>query len=137
MCRCPIQKKYMMVWSPCTELGNVEDAVENHARLLKEKQGVDVSTENTEVNENSQNELPSFAPGSVEDYKRHSSYYIDLDKESPISKPPRKGLKLSELMNTSRSNKRNDIIDEDHERKDKRARTHEGSNDLPEIELLQ
>lgn len=131
------RKKYMMIWSPCAELANVEDAVENRARLLKEKECEDVSADNTEVNEHSQNELPSFAPGSVEDYKRHSSYYIDLGKESPISKPPRKGFKLSELMNTSRSIKRSEKIDENCERKDKRARTYEDSNNSPEIELLQ
>jgi histone demethylase JARID1 len=121
MCRCPIQKKYMMIWSSIEELQNVQDAVEDCARSLKAKLGEDVNAEIAE--ENDQNDLPPFAPGSIEDHSHHSSYYVDLDKDSPISKLPRRGFKLIEHMSTSRSNKIHEVTDDDIVREQKRART--------------
>jgi hypothetical protein len=121
----------MMIWSTSKELQDVENAVEEHARSLREKLGEHDSGENDEEDEEIlYKDFSTFAPGSTKDYQLHASYYIDLDEKSPISASPERGCKLSEHMSVSRFSKRKDVVD-DQERDGKRSRTTKDSNGSP------
>ncbi len=102
MCRCPIEKKYMMIWSDEKEMNDVYDEVQKCAERLKNKldksdpqseQG-DVLSEDIDEN----NDEDPVAPGAAEDERRHSDYRIDLSKTSRLSVLPKEGDLLLDFL---------------------------------------
>ena len=88
MCRCPPQKKYMMIWTQKSELDKTQDAVKTFCENLKKQTDSNANVlpdstaspayDNPVV-------LPETAPGAAEDLKRQKGKVIDLS----VTFPPR------------------------------------------------
>jgi len=101
MCRCPVENRYMMVWSTEKEMKAVYERVKKYAgeleSKLKEEGG---ETNKSEMKKQDGKDSETQAPGVSEDAKRHRNYKVDLSESSPLCKLPRNGQKfLMDLMN--------------------------------------
>lgn len=112
MCRCPIEKKYMMIWSDEKEMNDVYEEVRQCAERLKLKEKIlDESNPSPEDEVNNaavsddENEN-TIAPGAMEDEQRHSNYVIDLSKTSRLSILPKKGDLLLDFISGTEDRKR-------------------------------
>lgn len=94
MCRCPTEKRYLMIWSTKEDLEETLASVKSHLTEL-EKHHVDLTNVDDDDDEHEQQKInPSVAPGSVEDEKNHEGYTIDVSSTSPIFKLPVTGQRL-------------------------------------------
>jgi hypothetical protein len=79
MCRCPVERRYLMIWSPEEELNSTVRRVHEHCESLKPKGQVDAD----EVVSAALDTLPPVAVGAERDLEEH--------KEDPISIEPYEG----------------------------------------------
>lgn len=70
MCRCPTERRYLMVWSKEEELTTTLDKVRDHCQVLKEKEG-DVTETKVDAAD-----LPEVAVGVERDLEDHSNLPI-------------------------------------------------------------
>jgi len=128
MCRCPTEKKYMMVWSTEKEMNDAYKEVESFAEKLKpvlqqdesdlaSEEGTDEvavrgegSSESQKKDQIEQNSTASatkedekvteflIAPGAAQDAENYESYVVDLRKDSSLSILPRKGQRLLDFI---------------------------------------
>lgn len=92
MCRCPTEKRYLMLWSTKAEMEETLTKVKEHLKILESKY-IDL-TDDDDDHDISVNKATSLAPGAEEDAKNHSGYFIDVTETSPLYKVPRTGQRL-------------------------------------------
>mmetsp|Transcript_2765 Transcript_2765/g.6479 ORF Transcript_2765/g.6479 Transcript_2765/m.6479 type:complete len:238 (-) Transcript_2765:1252-1965(-) len=72
MCRCPVQRRYLMIWSSENELNSTVQRVRNHCNCLKANQ-------NQQEIVSSMMRLPSVALGVERDKEEHSEDSINVE----------------------------------------------------------
>lgn len=72
MCRCPTDRKYLMIWCPDEELTSTLDSVRNHCTSLKTSQDRDQDLTDTAEKSNA-TPLPKVAPGVEQDLAMHKN----------------------------------------------------------------
>ena len=87
MCRCPVERRYLMIWSPEEELQNTCKSVRDHCETLKPEgyvETIDIDIESEEQ------PLPEVAPGVSRDLELHKNDVIKTDPYIPglQLKPP-------------------------------------------------
>jgi len=107
MCRCPIERRYLMVWSPAGELKTTLHKVQQFADQLKVK-----SVEPDEAFGIEKYRQP-IAPGSLQNESNHLGYEVDMSQSSPLLCIPATGATLLErfrnIKGASTKEPRNDI----------------------------
>jgi len=89
MCRCPTERKYLMIWSTKKEMSATLDRVRNKCEELRKNDAAGAAKPNID-------QIASPAPiefheavGVQEDLLRHKDKDIPLDPYEPINEPPR------------------------------------------------
>jgi histone demethylase JARID1 len=82
MCRCPTERRYLMIWSPEEELDNTCRAVREHCEKLKPEGYVHGSDD---PNETKSDPLPDIAVGVERDLELHKDTVISTE---PYVPPP-------------------------------------------------
>jgi len=72
MCRCPVERRYLMIWSSEKELNSTIQRVRDHCRCLKE-------TKNREEITPSTLHIPSVALGAQQDQEEHREGSINVE----------------------------------------------------------
>jgi hypothetical protein len=80
MCRCPPQKRYLMVWSDKTELESTLQKVRDHCNSLKTKGDVQAEVDEVEAGCTL---LPSLAPGAERDLEEHKDREVKIEPFDP------------------------------------------------------
>jgi len=78
MCRCPTERKYIMIWSSEREMLTTLERGKRHFKKLEESESVNTDVESNPVEAESSGEMPQLAPGVLEDWQRHKDHEIDL-----------------------------------------------------------
>jgi hypothetical protein len=108
MCRCPVDKKYMMVWSTADEMYKFYDKVKEFFVKLNPKVESSDKDEGKDAEEEKDNDSETgevsaeLAPGVVEDMKRNEGYLVDMSETSPLSFIPRNGQLLLEEISSAK-----------------------------------
>lgn len=88
MCRCPTQRRYLMVWSHEDELTNILEDVRAHCQVLEGETGPE-----PEAVLSASEPLPPVAVGVEEDRARRKNYVIPLEPY----RPPERAIPLKPL----------------------------------------
>jgi len=83
MCRCPPERKYMMIWSQEDEMSKTLEA----AKTFCEKLNIDLTKNAHGLSAPQVHELLEIAPGVNEDLRRQKSKTLDLSSPSPPKYP--------------------------------------------------
>ncbi len=115
MCRCPIEKKYMMVWSTEDEMKKVRDEVKEFLEKLESKNGDSDAEVDSHEDKNEEDGFDSktgvkLSPGVAEDLRRNKGYMVDMSETSPLSFIPRTGQSLVEKINDGKRKKLEEIV---------------------------
>lgn len=78
MCRCPVERRYLMVWSKKEELSSTLERVRNHCESLKPKGGEEAATEDV-CSSDTLDTLPPVAVGSERDLEEHKADPIKVE----------------------------------------------------------
>jgi len=95
MCRCPTERRYLMVWSSSGEMRTTLHKVHQFADQLKTK-----SVEPDRTHDIKSHPL-STAPGSLQNQGNHEGYKVDMSQSSPLLTLPVTGSPLLELFNNN------------------------------------
>lgn len=98
MCRCPPQRKYLMIWSSVEEMKNTLGRVEQYSESLKAQESSEAFSQGDQV-------VMLPAPGSLKDTEFHRGYHVNVSPQSPITLLPMTGhrpLELFRMKNESR-----------------------------------
>lgn len=83
MCRCPAERRYLMVWSPEDELSKTCKRVKKHCESLKPSGALEIDDANDDSqslkNEESFEPLPPIAVGVEKDLEDHKNDIIKID----------------------------------------------------------
>mmetsp|Transcript_11133 Transcript_11133/g.15676 ORF Transcript_11133/g.15676 Transcript_11133/m.15676 type:complete len:217 (-) Transcript_11133:162-812(-) len=93
MCRCPMERKYMMIWCPEVEMRRTLESVKEYAKSLGSREG------QMSFQETDENEEMKCAPGVIRDKKNHEGYVIDISSTSALLTLPRTGLPVLRQLN--------------------------------------
>ena len=77
MCKCPISRRYLIIWSSATEMTDTLCNVRMHREMLKKKERTKVGSANKVVINVDEDDDP--APGSKKDYEMHKDYDLEID----------------------------------------------------------
>ena len=138
MCRCPIDKRYMMVWSTAEEMYKAYEEVKEFAEKLKLKEdgSIDVDMEDDEDgSEEDSKPAELLAPGVIEDLKRHAGYKVDLSEFSPLSSMPRTGQLLKDMINCAKRKRSEESIDVD--KIEKKSKIDVDLSDEPKVDSME
>ncbi len=115
MCRCPSEKRYMMVWTTEDQMDEIYASVQNYfEKLGGSEEGSDA--EDNEIDESDAgDETIHMVPGAEEGMKKNEGYMVDMSETSPLSFIPRNGQLLREEANPAKRININEaeIIDSD------------------------
>ena len=90
MCRCPTQRRYLMIWSTVEEMKGTLKRVKKFAEALK---NISPRAENRESSTNPKEESALVpAPGTTKDDELHQNYTVDLSSKSNLLKLPQTGV---------------------------------------------
>jgi len=111
MCRCPMERRYLMIWSPEDELKTTCERVRKQCESLKRDGIVDI--ENSKQKEESMDPLPLVAVGVERDLEDHKD---DAIKIEPYKHPPKPRInpKTGLLMNPNE--RRAEVVTTDEDR---------------------
>jgi len=99
MCRCPFERRYLMVWSPESELTRTCERVRERCESLKQDIIEETDTAIHEQKEEEFEPLPHIAVGVEKDFEDHKDDIIKIDPYVPPSKPsikPKTGLSMNQ-----------------------------------------
>jgi hypothetical protein len=90
MCRCPVERRYLMIWSPEEELENTCKSVRDHCERLKPEGFVETMYIDVDGSEDTEKPMPEIAPGALQDLELHKNDVIKTDPYIPQLqlKPP-------------------------------------------------
>jgi histone demethylase JARID1 len=91
MCRCPVQRRYLMIWSSEEELNNTCQAVREHCEQLKPE----VLEEKEEELGEADKAVDNFPPGVKRDLELHKHDIIVTEPYIPLPRQDRSLLKKS------------------------------------------
>ena len=89
MCRCPSERRYLMVWSPEEELTKTCERVRNRCEALKSQDQNGSSVDSSELQEDDSYPLPVVAVGVEKDLEDHKNDTIKVDPYVPPPKSTR------------------------------------------------
>jgi histone demethylase JARID1 len=103
MCRCPTEKRYMMVWSSEREMKETIVKTKAHLKKLESKY-IDLTGDDDDNDHEIRdavkgNVVLADAPGAAVDAKRHKGYYVDVSASSKLFQVPSTGQRLSSHAN--------------------------------------
>uniref|UniRef100_A0A7S4IRS9 JmjC domain-containing protein n=1 Tax=Odontella aurita TaxID=265563 RepID=A0A7S4IRS9_9STRA len=87
MCRCPTERKYMMIWSTEDEMNTILRTVKNFAEELKLTANDDAPDKSAQSSSNAKADKDTSAPGSGDAWDAHKDIEIDLSPILPAAYP--------------------------------------------------
>lgn len=90
MCRCPPQRKYLMVWTTEEEMKENIDTIKRYVDELAKDNEIP-SDNNVETDKENSEQLSHVSPGSEQDSENHKGYIVDVSHSSYIMTLPKHG----------------------------------------------
>ena len=105
MCRCPTERRYMMIWSTEKEMEETLANTKAHLKKLESShidlKGADNETVKETQDKNDDNGNLTEAPGVAEDNMHHKGNVIDASPSSAMFRLPETGERLSSVLKSN------------------------------------
>ena len=117
MCRCPFERRYLMIWSPEDELTKTCERVRERCKSLNPNGNIEKDIASLAQKEEPSEPLPSVAIGVEKDFEDHKDDAVKIDPYVPRPKPcinPKTGLIMDPNPETA------EVVTTDEDRDDYR-----------------